>query len=348
VVNQIYTLKFDITTIMMISLSDTVVINFPTGTSINSFATASMGGTIGINQTASSYLNQQLTVSFTGSGNLAPQQIYIYISNFVAPPSTATTNDFVLYFMTNGYPRMTATQSITAVTNTLIGTVAMALSTVNQPTTYGFSITINDPITSSGQLKILFPSVLSITATTTCAALSGTLMALTPNCSYNPIDNSITFTSLNSSTSNIPAQTFNLTVSGVTNPPSTLTTSPFSVTTYYTSSSNGKVDSGTIAGVTASKAAIDYTKVMITSSSPKNSDTSVSYFVSFIINNRIASGGYIVLYFPSQVTFALTAVPSQCQISLNSTGASSTTCTASLATAYYVFNFSTPFSSTAG
>ena len=354
VVNQQYTIKFDITTIMSISRSDSVVITFPSGTGITSFATASMGGTVGINQGASTYLNQQLTIYFTGVGSLNPQQIYIYISNFLAPPSTAPTADFVLNFMSNGFPRMTASRSITAIANSLTGTASIppSSSTVNQLSLYTFSITTSDPITSAGQLKIFFPAVLTINIPASCAALSGSLVAVAPVCSYNSLDNSITFTGLNSSTSSIPSQTLTLTVSGITNPPSTLTTSSFSVTTYYTSNINGKVNEGSIGGITATKSTLDYTKVVISSSSAKNSDTSVSYYVSFVLNNRIASGGFIVLYFPSvvasMVTFTLSAVAAQSTISLNGGTASSTTCSGSLAGTYYSFNFSTPFSASSG
>ncbi len=94
VVNQMYTLKFGITTLDIISLSDYFVITFPTGTSINNFATATLGGTIGFNTFTSTYYNQVLTLYMQGSGVLATGLIYITISNFVAPPSILTTNNF--------------------------------------------------------------------------------------------------------------------------------------------------------------------------------------------------------------------------------------------------------------
>ena len=95
VVNQQYTIKFDITTLTIISRADSFVITFPTGTSINNFASASIGGTISFNQATSSYYNQVLTLNLAGGvGTVGAGQIFLTVSNFVAPPNTLTTGDF--------------------------------------------------------------------------------------------------------------------------------------------------------------------------------------------------------------------------------------------------------------
>jgi hypothetical protein len=95
VVNQIYTIKFNIVTLDIISTSDYFVITLPTGTSITSFSTAAVGGTVTFNTATSTYFNQVLTLYMvTGADNLTPQPIFITISNFVAPPSTLATGNF--------------------------------------------------------------------------------------------------------------------------------------------------------------------------------------------------------------------------------------------------------------
>ncbi len=240
---------------------------------------------------------------------------------------------------------MVGYQSITAIVNELTGTVSLLTSTVNLPATYNFSITTKDPITATGQLKIAFPSVLRLSIVNNCSSLIGTHLSTAPTCTYSSADNSIIFTNLNSSTANIPAQTFTIAVSGITNPPSTLTTPSFSVVTFY-SGINGAVDAGSVAGITATKATIDYTKVVIFASSTINSDTGVSYFVSFEINNALTVGSSVVLYFPPAVTFALSAVSSQCQVAINGGTAQPTTCSGTLA-AQYIFTFNNPFVSAA-
>ena len=93
--------------------------------------------------------------------------------------------------------------------------------------------------------------------------------------------------------------------------------------------------------MTATAANIDFTKASILASSRLNSATAVTYYLSFTINNAIPSGGYILAYFPTAVTFDLVAAASSCQIMFDSGAASSTTCTAVLSTSY-IFNFTNP------
>jgi hypothetical protein len=168
IVNQQYTIKFNITTVTPMSQSDNAVIVFPTGTTISNINNATLGSTIGINRTT--YINQNLTVFFSGTTTInSSRNFFISISNFVAPPSTAPTDNFVLYIMSKGYPRMMASQSLTATVSNVTGSVLLNNSTVNQLTSYVFSITNNDPITPFGQIKIFFPKVLIININSSCA-----------------------------------------------------------------------------------------------------------------------------------------------------------------------------------
>ena len=140
--------------------------------------------------------------------------------------------------MSNNYPKMVSYQTIKATTGPITGSATMATTTVNAATSYTFSVKLSNPITSAGYLKMTFPSILKLVNSTTCAIVTGTFMASIPFCFYNPIDNSITLSNLNTSTNNIPAQTFTMVVSGITNPPSTTTTAGFVITTFYNSSSS--------------------------------------------------------------------------------------------------------------
>jgi len=93
---------------------------------------------------------------------------------------------------------------------------------------------------------------------------------------------------------------------------------------------------------------LNTSQVRISSSSAKNLDTGVSYYISFALNNRIASGGSVLIYFPSTVVFTVSAVPTACQVGFNSSASTATTCSVTFNTSFYIFNFSNPFQSTVG
>ena len=313
IVNQLSTIRISITTVDIISYSDKMTVTLPTGTTFSSFSSSAIQGNLGINAAQTSFTSPTLTISFTGSGTIpASFQLFILVPNFQSPSSTLTTNNFDLAIQSSqGFPKMTSTQTITATAGSLSGSATPSLLTVNTVTSYTFSVTTSGPLTSSGSMKLAFPPVLSIANSASCAVLAGTNMATGPTCAYSSLDNSITFTNLNSAAADIPAQTFTLTVNGVTNPPSTQTTGTFTLTTIY-SSAGGSVDTGTIPGVTATGGSIDHNLASISSSSAVNSATAVSYSTTFTVNNPIPPGGYIIVNYPTAVTFDTAAAGSSC------------------------------------
>jgi hypothetical protein len=260
--------------------------------------------------------------------NITPQTLYITVSNFIAPPSTLPTANFQLTIMSNGYPKMISYQSITAAAGLLSGTVNVLTATVNAISSYAFTITTSNAITSSGLIKIMFATVLKFAnQSTSCAVITNSInVVAVPICTFSSLDNSITFSNLNSSSSSIPSQTMIITVNNIQNAPSTATSPSFTVSTYYTSSTSTMVDTGSINGVAATVATIDYTKVVISSSSIITSDTGVSYYFSFVVANPIPLGGYILLSYPVSIAFDLSSVSSSCYIMLNSAAQQNTPC----------------------
>lgn len=107
------------------------------------------------------------------------------------------------------------------------------------------------------------------------------------------------------------------------------------------------MDSGSVSGVSATHATIDYLKASVSASSRVNSASGVTYYLSFVIANSISAGGYVKAYFPTSLFFDLGVASSQCQIMINSSSAVSTACSGTLGSSY-IFNFTNPFSSTVG
>jgi len=168
----------------------------------------------------------------------------------------------------NGYEIMTGSTSITAGADVLSATVLPNSNIVWANTIYVFTITLTNPITNTGMIKIIFPHSVTInTNSSTCAVLSGISTNSLPICSINQISNSITFSSLSASTNSLTPQTLTLSVSNIINPPDATTTGPFSITTYYTSNVLGVVDTGTASGITSAPGTIALSSVSIVPSS---------------------------------------------------------------------------------
>jgi hypothetical protein len=347
VVNSLNTLSFSITTVDIISYSDYLTITLPAGTALaGTFDPNALGGSIGINTATTSYSSPTLSVYFSGAGTLpAGYQLILIVPNFQAPASTAATAPFTASILSStSFPKMTGTQTISASTGSLLGTATPTTPTVNVVTPYVFSITLSNALTASGSLTLTFPSVLAVASTSSCAVVTGNNLAVAPVCSFNALANSITLTALNSTASNIPAQNFSLTINSVTNPPSTHVTLAFAVVTYY-SSAGGMVDSGSIPGVVASAGVINPATALVSASSLVNSETAVTYYLSFVVANPIPAGGFLVTNFPTKITFDTIAAAASCQLMVNSGTPTATSCTASLGSSY-VFNFTNPLPAT--
>jgi hypothetical protein len=254
-----------------------------------------------------------MNTSSTTKTFFSPFPMFINVGIYTAPPSTQTTTPFTITTMRNGFPTQTGTQTLTAVATSLTATVNASSLVVNVNTSYTFSITINDALTSSGKLKISLPAALTVlTSSSSCANVSGVGLSSVPFCTFSSIDNTMTISSLNSSSSNINAQTFNLTIAGIQNPPSTAPTGSFTINTYYMSSDDSLVATGTIGGITATFASIDSSDVRISSSSDIVLATSTNYTLTLTVRNPIPIGGFIIITVPMPVVVDLSSISSSC------------------------------------
>jgi hypothetical protein len=88
--------------------------------------------------------------------------------------------------MRNGYLKMTGTARIQALPSSILGTVSNTIKTVFASTSYIFNITLNDPLSSAGYIKIIFPNEI-ILPTTLNGIISGTSLNSNPTISINPL-----------------------------------------------------------------------------------------------------------------------------------------------------------------
>ena len=239
---------------------------------------------------------------------------------------------------------MQGTTTITALPSTLSGTISLLSTVVNEQTSYTFSITTLDPLSSTGKIKISIPAIITVSiSSSNCANVSGSGLAEFPTCTVDAVSNSIILTSINSSSSIIPAQTLSITITGLVNPPSTALTDTFTVTTFYESTDDTLVASGLLDGINATVATISGANAQVTPSSFVVADTSVTYFFSLTVQNIIPAGGYFEVSIPFDLTVDVASVGSHCSININSTSYVGTDCSVAQTNASYVITFSNPF-----
>jgi hypothetical protein len=340
VVNRNITLRFSISLVDTINSYDTFTIVFPSTFRI---FTPTFGGLLTF--TGASVTGTTVTVSQSTSSIKSYPTGYslnITFSTITAPPSTQVSSPILFYVNRDGNTKMVASSTIQANTNSLTFTVTPSSNLVNQNTTYSFVITTTDAILSSGRIKIDFPSSITQAWTSSsCATVSGTGMFATPTCTLQA--NTLILSALNSTSASIPGQTMTIQVNGVVNPPSVQPSSNFNVTTFYTTTDDTSVATGTMGNVTATASTLNSLTVSIIPSSYTVQASSVDYTISFTINNPIPISGYILLGIPYGVAAIINSVSGNCFAAIASGTLSSTPCTGVDSGTNYVVTFPSIF-----
>lgn len=278
----------------------------------------------------------------------APFTMYVVAGTYTAPPSTIPTTPFSFTIFRNSQPTQIGYQTLTAVSSTLsVSLQSQGSPVVNVNTSYVFSVTINDGLTTSGKFKIIFPSQVNILATSSaCASMLGSGLASSPICTINTSTNTIELSSINSTSSAIGAQPFTLTIFGIQNPSSIIPSGTFQVQSYNQATDSSLVAVGTTAaGVTATQGAIDPASVTITSSSYKVLDQSATYSITLIAVNQVLMGGYFYIFIPAPIVINTNVLASSCKRGLNSAATQTTACTLMTQDSTgYLINFTTPLS----
>jgi hypothetical protein len=340
VVNKNVTLRFSITLVDTMNSYDTFTIVFPTGIKIY---TPTFGGLLTF--TGPSLTGTTVTVSQSTTSIKAYSSGYVLnitFSTITAPPSTQVTSPIYFYINRDGNTKMVGSSTIQASMDSLNFSVTPSSNLVNQNTSYVFVVNINDPILSSGRIKINFPSTISQAWTNSvCATVTGTSMSVTPTCTLQA--NTLILSNLNSTSASIPSQVATIQVNGVVNPPSIQPSDVFNITTYYSITDDTSVATGSMGSITATPSTLNSLSVSITPSSFVVQATQVDYTITFILNNPIAIGGYIVLGIPYGISAVISSASGNCYAAVGAGSLSSTSCTGIDNSSMYVITFPSIF-----
>lgn len=335
---------------MAINQSDYFSLTFPTGTT---YTYNAIFGT-GYYLSPPSFSGQTVYIypdPASSASSYAANTLYsLTFASFTAPPSTLPTSAITLQILRNGYPIMYGTSTLTATSSTLSASVAVTNRIVWASTTYTFTITTSNPLSNTGMIQITFPPTVTPPSSATCASLIGTSLNSNPTCSLNIGSNSIYISNINASSTvtTIPAQGgIVLSINGVINPPDTSTTDIFTITTYYTSNTQGVVDVGTASGVTPTQGTISINTVSVIPSSYIAMQSGVTYSINFNNTYRIPINGYIVVQIPLDISIVTAQLPNYCRLSINNANYSSTTCSVIITSTYYQVSFTSPAQTTA-
>jgi hypothetical protein len=137
----------------------------------------------------------------------------------------------------------------------------------------------------------MIPVPASITSITT----AGSNISSSPTVSVNSVQNMITITQLNSSSSGIPVQTLYINVGLITNPGTSQPTTGFSFASYYQTGSSYLVATGNGNGITPTPGILNSQNIAITKSSNVVLSSGVTYTFSFQITDPIPINGNVTL-----------------------------------------------------
>lgn len=240
-------------------------------------------------------LNKSIVAwNFAGTSNATRSSFIIYYKSYQAPTTTNPSVTIGLNISRNNVPVMYGYDTLTVVAGNLSAAVTFSPQNVNTLSTYNFSITINDPISSTGCIQIDFPSTLTLN-NSVCSAVGA------PNITCNPTSSSMKACNFSSGQATVSPQTINLIITNVKNPKSMKKTDNFSITTYYTANASSLVAKGTSFGISAINNGLAIDTVTVSSSNSQTYATSVSYTIKFSNLDPIPPNGWILLGIPLDV-----------------------------------------------
>ena len=291
-----------------ISNTDYFQIVFPSDTVITFIFLTSLP----IPKSSENYTSSNTTITvFQGNNPVyAPSTSNtITFLNYKTPPSTEPTAAITTYVMSNGYPKMQASTSLTIdPANYTIG-VTVSDTVVNTLTTYTVTVTTLDQLLSSGYITLALDPWLTNTAeqvnylnNNLTVTLSGSSINSNPAHSISSATTNgttqytLTLTNLNTSASEIPPQSITITLADLLNFPAVVTMNSFSLSTYYSSANYKVADGQYSSSITLTTGTLALNSVVSTATTTY---TFTTITVSCVNQNPIPSGGTLAVTLPS-------------------------------------------------
>jgi hypothetical protein len=321
--NYLGGLTFSFTLTDTITLKDYFVVTFPTGTSITSTQNAS---TIKLQSVTYNPTSLALTMlqNSTNPNNYAGTVVTITFIRFKAPPSIKPSSPITFTILNNGFSKMIASATITAVANNYTLSAVATSKVVNVFTSYNFSFTMSDALTTTGYfVLILDPQLCARTAqknsitTNLSVSISGTSINSAPSTQISTTTSNgsstyqLLLSNLNASSTSIPTQTITITVNNILNPSAVTSLTSFSLSTYYSNSADLVANALYSSSIKLQTGPITLTSVTSTSSTTY---TFTILSVNFQNTNPVPANGYILLSIPTDITL-LSASSSYIQVS---------------------------------
>lgn len=304
-------LTFTFTLTDTISFRNTFLIVFPTGTTISYTQSTS---TIKLQSASynSGTLSLAITQSSTNPNYNSGVSITITFIRFRAPPSTKPTSPITFTILNNNYAVMTASSTITAIANNYTLSSSALSTVVNTYTSYTFTFTMSDQLTSSGYIVIFLDPQLCSTAaqqstitTNLTVAASGTNIKSTPSTQISSaiVNGSSTYqlqlSNLNTSSSNIVAQSISIVIKNILNPLVVTTLTSFSLSTYYSNQADLVANANYSSSIKLQPGSFIINSITSTATTTY---TFTSLSISFSNTNPIPINGYILVTIPSDIT----------------------------------------------
>ncbi|CAG9326962.1 unnamed protein product [Blepharisma stoltei] len=287
---------FLITTGHKIVAGGQVLISFPSDVSIV-FSTATCSNPIGFSSGYScSFTSSSVTITYGFPSDFPQGQIGITVSSITNPGTTKPTNTFSVTSSYQGSLIDTLTSGITiAMTQAhLLTSASFTLGSTTVGATADLKVAISpyNSMASGSYALITPPSQIEFPSSPTCVSQSSNLQSV--SCSISGSALKAAFTLASTSTSEI-----DFSIKNVVGPPSTKPTDTFSIFTYISGYSIDYISSGVF--VSASTPA-----TMVASVTPTNTGIAQTTSYTFTLNtlHTVASGGYVIIVFPSQVSYS--------------------------------------------
>jgi hypothetical protein len=156
IVNQKVGVMINMTFADTVDENDQFQIIFPNSLNV-SYTNVTGSGSFG----SSSLVGKTLSVTQNTAASITyytQQFIVINFYTLTAPSNTRISDPITVNLIRNGYLKMTGTASIQALPSSISGAVNNTIKTVFASTSYVFNITLNDPLSSAGHIKIIFPN----------------------------------------------------------------------------------------------------------------------------------------------------------------------------------------------